>query len=71
MGNVKNKGLRYRIRKKILERDGYKCNICGHNYLQIHISKNGDLRPHSRPFFCETKGENTEAGLGYRDGLCG
>jgi 5-methylcytosine-specific restriction endonuclease McrA len=43
MGNVKNKGLRYRIRKKILERDGYKCNICGHNYLQIHISKNGDL----------------------------
>ncbi|AEF96364.1 HNH endonuclease [Methanotorris igneus] len=43
MGNVKNKGLSSRIRKKILERDEYKCNICGHKYLQIHILKNGNL----------------------------
>ena len=43
MSNVKNKGLPHRIRKKILERDGYKCNICGHKYLQIHILKNGNL----------------------------
>ncbi|WP_421077455.1 HNH endonuclease signature motif containing protein [Methanothermococcus sp. Ax23] len=44
MSNVKNKGLPSRIRKKILERDGYKCNICEHEYLQIHISKNGSFK---------------------------
>ncbi len=43
MSKIKNKGLHYKIRKKILERDGYKCNRCGHDYLQIHISKNGNL----------------------------
>ena len=31
-----NEGVPFHIRRKILTRDGYKCQNCGHDYLDIH-----------------------------------
>jgi len=33
---VGNEGVPPHIRRKILKRDGYKCQNCGHDYLDIH-----------------------------------